>query len=137
LEPGRYQTAVRHLPADPHQRHDPEFDLLPLAPSIDTDIVEGNGRSMPLHVETQPDSLIHDPAVPCRGTKRIGDILRRSHNVVDKADLTQIKAPGEPEAQDVVLQFLGGQFQNFDLSRHPEPDCRVAEVVQRQSRLGQ
>ena len=92
---------------------------------------------MPLHVETQSDSLIHDPAVPFRSTKRIGDILRRSHNVVDKADLTQIKAPGEPEPQDVVLQFLGSQFQNLDLGRNLKPDCRVVEVIQRQSNLRQ
>ena len=65
---------------------------MPLAPSIDTNIFERNSRSTPLHVETQSDSIIHNPAVPFRGTKRVGHILRRSHNVVDKADLTQIKA---------------------------------------------
>src|SRR6516165_6951247 len=36
----RCQPGLRHLAADPHQRHQPELDLMPLRLPIDIDIVE-------------------------------------------------------------------------------------------------
>jgi hypothetical protein len=108
LQPRRCQTGVRNLAADANQRHQPELDLVPFGMAIDVDVVKRNRRRLILQAETQANAFNHDLAVSLGVSKCIRKLLRRRCHIVNQTDLAEIEAARQVEAQQFVLQLLGG-----------------------------
>jgi hypothetical protein len=103
----RCQPCVRDLPANAHQRHQPELDLMPVQVPLDVDVSESNRRRAVILAEMQPDALVHDPAISLGVANRIRKPLGRGDHIVNQSDFAQLEIAAQVKSEEFVPKFFG------------------------------
>ena len=79
--------------------------------------------------DPQRDPLVRNDAVPRNSLQSFAQSRRRSHDVVEQSEGTQIQALAHVKPEQFIVQSLRGKVEELDLVTHCYANCRIINLT--------